>query len=194
MKRLILTACTLTAIYTAKAQDFKATLAEAKTNYNAGKLAEARFSMQQMMQQIDEKAGQEVLKAYPAELAGFKASDAGNVNGSSASFGVNIIRSYKIGDKEIEIRTITNSPLVPSINAMLGASAFLGGADQKLVRISGYKALLQKSSSDTGYNYQLQIPMGNTLISLEGENGVTDTELIAAAQKLPLADINNLLQ
>lgn len=193
MKNIILSTLMILSLSVAKSQDFKQNLASAKTDYSAGKLAEARFTMQQMLQQIDEKAGQEVLKIYPVSLANFKASSPGEVNGSG--LGVMINRSYQSENKTIELGTITNSPLIESLNAILKASAYMSDPNQKVVKVSGYKAMLQKSVSDNGGNhFQLQIPLGNILITLEGGNGVLENELIAAASQLPLANIEALLK
>ncbi|MGL6266475.1 MAG: hypothetical protein ACRC2O_01065, partial [Chitinophagaceae bacterium] len=46
-------------------QDFEKRLAEAKTAYAANKLDDARFAMQQMMQELDILTGKEVLKLLP---------------------------------------------------------------------------------------------------------------------------------
>jgi hypothetical protein len=69
------------------AQEFAKRVSEAKTAYAAGKLDDARFAMQQMLQEIDIISGKEVLKMLPAKM-GDKAANNGldNVSGSSVFF------------------------------------------------------------------------------------------------------------
>ena len=53
MKKIILTTLFIAALYAAKAQDFTKRLSEARTSYSAKKLEDARFAMQQMLQELD---------------------------------------------------------------------------------------------------------------------------------------------
>ena len=46
------------------AQNFTADITNAKTSYNAGKLEDAHFALQQAMQEIDMIIGKEVLKKW----------------------------------------------------------------------------------------------------------------------------------
>ena len=50
------------------AQDFAKAMTSAKTAYNAGKLEETHFALQQAMQEVDLIVGKEVLKLLPPKI------------------------------------------------------------------------------------------------------------------------------
>ena len=52
---------------TINAQEFAKQLTEAKTAYAAGKLDDARFAMQQMLQEIDIITGKDIIKNLPGK-------------------------------------------------------------------------------------------------------------------------------
>ena len=51
-----------------QAQDFSKDIADAKTAYSSGKLADAHFSLEQAVQEIDMIVGKEVLKLLPDKM------------------------------------------------------------------------------------------------------------------------------
>ncbi len=199
MKTLYFTLVALAAFSSLKAQDFSKNLAIAKTSYSAGKLEESRFAMQQMLQELDMIAGKEVLKALPAKLENLNANTSSdNVSGASGFAGVVIHRDYGTADKKAEIEIISNSPIISSINTILSLP-FVGaasGGDQKVVKIDGYKALIQrhKSSEDNSkVTYDVQIPLGSSLFTLKSETA-TEEEISKFTKSIPVAQIAKLLQ
>lgn len=178
------------------AQEFAKQLTDAKTAYAAGKLDDSRFAMEQMLQELDIITGKEVLKLLPAKLENKAANTtADNVSGSSAYYGVVIHREYGTVDStNINLDIISNSPMISSINAILSVPFINASGDNKVVRINGYKALLQKS---TGANdqpeYELQLPLNSTLITLKAP-GLSADQLVKLANSLPIDNISKLLQ
>jgi hypothetical protein len=65
--------------------------------------------------------------------------------------------------------------------------------NQKVVKVQGYKALLQKTADDDKTNYQLQIPFNNTLLTLAVDN-TDESEITKLAAALPLAKIAQVAQ
>jgi hypothetical protein len=67
--------------------------------------------------------------------------------------------------------------------------------NQKQIKIQGYKSLLNRSvNSDTGKtNYELQIPMNNTLITIHIDD-TNEAEITQAGNSLPLSKISTLAQ
>src|SRR5690606_17247953 len=80
------------------AQDFNKDIASARSSYSAGKLEEARFAMQQMLNDLDIIIGKEVLKMLPTKM-GSEASNSGNdnVTANTGLTGVLIHRDYGAG-------------------------------------------------------------------------------------------------
>jgi hypothetical protein len=178
------------------AQEFTKRLTEAKTSYAAGKLDDSRFAMEQMLQELDIITGKEVIKILPAKM-GDKAANtkADNVTGSSGFFGVIIHRDYGTVDTaRIELDIISNSPLITSINAILSVPFVAASGDNKVIKINGYKALLEKvSGSNDKADYQVQLPLNNTLITLKAP-GYSQDDVVNMANTLPVADIAKMLQ
>ena len=88
--------------------------------------------------------------------------------------------------------------MINSLNAILSMPV-IGGMmrdeNQKMVKIQGYKSILNKQvNSDTGKtNYELQIPMNNTLVTLKIDD-TNEGEITAAANAIPLAKIVQMAQ
>jgi hypothetical protein len=198
MKKILLTILTFTSVISAlQAQEFNKHLATARTSYTAGKLEDSRFAMQQMMQEIDMITGKEVLKVLPSKMEALNANTANdNVTGASGFAGVVIHRDYGAADKIASIEIISNSPLISSINAILSIPFIGAGSNgnQKVIKIEGYKALVQKNTdSETKMaSYDVQVPLGSTLVTLKTQN--TTEDIIKLANTIPVAQIAKLLQ
>ncbi len=68
MKKIICYIALSCIITTLSAQDFKNNISQAQTHYTTGKLQDAHFALQQMMQDLDITIGKEVLKLFPLQL------------------------------------------------------------------------------------------------------------------------------
>lgn len=182
----------------AAAQDFNKNLSTAKTSYSGGKLEDARFAMQQMLNDIDILVGKELLKILPTKFDALT-SDTKNDNVSTATgfAGVVIHRDYGTGAKTATLDLISNSPMIASVNAILSLP-FVGNSgdgSQKVVKVQGYKGMLQKSedSETSKTNYTLQIPLNSTLITIVG-NDCNEAEILKWANTLPMGDIAKMVQ
>ena len=195
MKKLtILTAVFFSALIV-KAQDFNKQLADARTAYAAGKLDDSRFAMQQMLQDLDMITGKEILKVLPAKMQDQNVNTANdNVTGASGFVGVIIHRDYGAQDKNVSLEVISNSPLIAGINTLLSLPLIGNTGDNKVIRINGYKALVQKTTGDNNRtDYEIQLPMNTTMITLKAP-GYTQDQVIAMANTLPIAQIAKLVQ
>lgn len=179
------------------AQDFDKNLTTARSTYSAGNLQDARFAMEQMLRDLDVQIGKEILKMLPQQL-GALSSNAKEDNVSGSGVGLFVQRVYGVTPKSVNLEIINNSPLITGINAILSVPV-LGGMmrdeNQKQIKIQGYKALLTRSvDSETGKtDYDLQIPMNNTLVTLKS-NDTTESEITNWANSIPLSKIQQLAQ
>jgi hypothetical protein len=180
------------------AQDFNKNLATAKSSYSGGKLEDARFAMQQMITDLDMAIGKEILKMLPAKMDAMASNaKSDNVTANTGITGVLIHRDYGTSEKECKIDVMGNSPLVASINAIL-AIPFMGNSGdgtQKVVKIAGYKGMLQKSvDTDTNKtDFTLQIPLNSTLLTFVVPNS-TEADVLRLANTIPVAQIAKLVQ
>src|SRR5688500_12703008 len=85
-------------------QDFNKNVASARNSYAAGNLEEARFAMQQMLNDLDMAIGREVLKMLPAKMGSFTSNASNdNVTANTGLTGVVIHREYGSGDKILNL-------------------------------------------------------------------------------------------
>ncbi len=195
MKKLSILFLLIGFYFTGFSQDYAKDLATARSAYKGGKLDDSRFAMQQMMQELDMLTGKEILKELPATMDGqsiIKTKD--NVSGASGFAGVVIHREYGAAPKNITLDLITNSPLLGAINALLSLPFITNTGDQKVIKINGYKALIQKvAGNNNTNNYDLQLPMNSSLLTLKAP-GYSQEDVIKIANTLPIAAIIKIIQ
>jgi len=184
----------------AYSQDFDKNLASAKSSYGSGDLGNARFAMEQMLRDLDMAIGKEILKMLPAQIGTMKVNDKEDnlTGGAGYAGGLFVRRTYGMSPKSGQVEIINNSPMITSINAIL-TTPILGGMmrdeNQKQIKVQGYKSLLTKNvdSETAKTNYELQIPMNNTLVTLRMDDS-NEGEITAAANNIPLAKIAQIAQ
>ncbi|TXI69713.1 MAG: hypothetical protein E6Q41_02215 [Cyclobacteriaceae bacterium] len=181
------------------AQEFDKNVSTARSAYASGNLQDSRFAMEQMLRDLDMAIGKEVLKLLPVKVGALAVNEKeDNVTGSGAYVGLYVNRHYGTDPKRASIEIINNSPLITSLNAVLNMPV-IGGMmrdeNQKIIRVQGYKSILNKQvNTDTGKtNYELQIPMNNTLLTLKMDD-TTESEITSAANAIPLAKIVQIAQ
>ena len=199
MKRIIIILFTVFSAMNVLAQDFAKDMATAKTAYDAGKLEETHFALQQAMQEIDLIVGKEVLKLLPPKMDSLPINTKDdNVSANAGFVGTTIHRSYGKFSKKADLSIISNSPMVSMLNTFLN-SPMLGGmagdANTKTVKVHGYKARLERKpgSTEDKNDYELQVPLGSSLITFAVDD-CTDTEIMAMANTIPLPAIAKLIQ
>ena len=181
------------------AQDFTKAMATATTAYNAGKLEDAHFALQQAMQEVDLIIGKEVLKLLPPKMdvMEINAKD-DNVASNVGYVGATIHRVYAKAGRKADVSIISNSPLVAMMNTMLN-TPLLGGMMRdnktKVVKVQGYKARLEKQPGSTNdkNDYELQVPLGSALFTLKVDD-CTDTQILEYAETIPLQKIAKLIE
>jgi hypothetical protein len=201
MKKVFLLYIAFVSALTSSAQnDFKKELATARASYASGKLDDSRTAMQQMLYELDMIAGKEVLKLLPQKMKDKNViTKQDNVTSASGFLGVIIHREWGAAadnsdNKNINVDIISNSPLITSVNALLSLPFVGNSGGNKVVKISGYKALVTKNENGNGgADYDLQLPLNNALITLKAP-GLSQDEIITLANTLPIDEIAKILQ
>lgn len=199
MKKIYIIALLSIAI-NASAQEFDKNISTARSSYASGNLESARFAMEQMLRDLDIAIGQEIIKLLPANAGALKANEKDdNVTGGSGyAGGLFVHRSYGADPKTAAIEIINNSPLINSIQTIL-TMPILGGMmrdeNQKQIKVQGYKSLLNRNvNSETGKtNYELQIPMNNTLVTVKMDD-TSEGEITTFANGIQLSKISQIAQ
>lgn len=198
MKKFSIFLFTILAFGSLHAQDFSKSLASARTAYGSGDLENARFAMQQMLNDLDILIGKEVMKLLPAKMDALAANTKNdNVTVNTGLTGVVIHRDYGTGDKAVNLEIMSNSPLIASLNAILSIP-FIGNSGdgtQKVVKIDGYKSILQKEvdSETNKTGYTLQTPLNSTLVTIKIDN-TTEADIVRLANTIPLSQIAKMVQ
>ncbi len=182
-----------------QAQDVQARLDEASSSYESGNLENARFALQEALNELNQVIGKEILDLLPTEMNGMaKVEESDNVTGSGAGFaGLYVNRSYALdttASSSIEI--VSDSPMLASINAMMTMPAFMSSdPNQKRIKIGNYKALLTKDSDDQGMvSYDIQLPFGSSLLTFSTEGINDEDEVIDMVNSLPIDEMVKLTQ
>lgn len=181
-----------------QAQDADALLGTASSEYKSGNLENARFNLQQMLQEINQAIGRDILALLPDDMEGMaKVVEEDNVTGVNTGFaGLFVNRKYKAENKDASIEIVSDSPLLGALNLMLNMPVFLGGdPNQKRIKIDGQKALLTKNTAEDGtINYNVQLAFSNTLFTFNC-NGIEDEQDVTAMlEKIPMKDIMAVAQ
>jgi len=198
MKKIIF--ILLTASTLSFGQDFDKNLAAAKSSYSAGDLENARFATEQLLRDLDMAIGKEILKLLPTQVATLKVNEKDDnlTGGAGYAGGLFVHRSFGATPKYASIDIINNSPMMNSIQSILtmpGLGGMMRDENQKQIKVQGYKSLLNRTvDSDSGKtNYELQIPMNNTLLTLKMDD-TNEAEITQVANSLALAKIAQMAQ
>lgn len=182
----------------AYAQDFNKDLASARTAYSGGKLEDARFAMQQMLNDIDVLVGKEIIKLLPARMDALASNPKEDqVTANTGIAGAQVQRTYGTGTKNATVDIMSNSPLIGSINAILSIP-FVGNSSdgtQKVVKVQGYKGVLQKSvdMETNKENFTLQVPLNSALLTFT-VNESNEADVLRLANTIPVTQIAKMVQ
>ncbi len=178
-------------------QEFSKDIAAAKTSYTSGNLADAHFSLEQAIQELDMIVGKEVLGILPKDFNGLPANEKEDQVAANVGFiGATVHRQY--GDKGSEVEIISNSPMIATLNSFLNMP-LLGGmmrnSTTKVVKVNGYKSRLEKDGENTDgtSNYTLQIPLKSALITVTAK-GMDENKVLSFSNTIPIEKIATLIQ
>ncbi len=180
------------------AQDVNGQLNTATSSYASGDLENARFSLQEALNGVNQAIGQDILKLLPTTLGGMDViAGADNVTGTNMGFaGLYVNRDYQkdtIRDASLEI--ISDSPMLATVNSLLTMSTmFSSDPNQKRIKIGSYKALMNKSEYNGVVSYDIQMPFGNSMMTFKTTGIPDEAEVTGLVNSLPIADIVKLAQ
>jgi hypothetical protein len=164
------------------ADDVTDSINEALKQYNNGEFADAVQSLDYASQLIRQKKGGQLEAFLPAPVPGWKAEDAKAQAIGSAMFGggVTAERSYVKGASRVNVKIITDSPMMQGMMMIFSNPMMATSDGGKLEKINGEKAIVKYSNDNKDGNINMVIA-GRFLITVEG-NDVARQDLIAFAQ------------
>jgi len=161
-----------------KAQDVQSRLDEALMSYRQEDLDNARFSLQEALNEINRVVGKEIL-----------ADDVTGVNTGFA--GLFVHRSYKDETREASVDLISDSPMLTGINTILAMPGFMtSDPNQKRIKVGNYKALMTRSTSEEGpVSYDVQIPLSSSLLTFQCSGFDDENEVVKMVNTIPVDKI-----
>lgn len=164
---------------------------------------QAQLSLQDAINDINMMLAQQVAESLPAEINGLQADGESEINSGGMAMiggGMQITKRYRhptTSGNEAEVQIVANSPMLATLNMYITNPAMLGQG-YKSVRVGTNRAIL-KSETQDGDNgakirsTEIQVPLGQTLITIHANGFATEQEELAFATKLDLEKIKTAL-
>ncbi len=208
MKSILVSIVCMLASFSVGAQSqAEAFIKEAQQFLAAKNYQQAQLSLQDAINDINNIIAVQIGEALPAEINGLKSDEAAEVNSGAMGMmggGMSIVKNYEHPTKkenEAEVQILANSPMLASINMFMSNPAMLGEG-YKSVRVGTRRAIL-KSEMEDYYDdggtskkirsSELQIPLSQTLITINLKGFATEQEELAFATKLDIDKLSALL-
>lgn len=168
---------------------------------------QALLSLQDAINDINNLVAQQIAESLPAEINGLKADGQGEVNNAAMGMiggGMQITKRYENPAKEendVEVMIMANSPMMATMNMYITNPAILG-SEYKSVRIGTRRAILKSAMNDYYGNSggskqiritELQVPLTQTLITLNMRGFASEAEELAFANKLDIEKLRTAL-
>lgn len=167
----------------------------------------AQLSLQDAINEINNLMGGQIAEALPDEINGLTSEGEEATNAAGMGFlggGTAVSKRYQHPSKaenSAEVSIITNSPMLSTLNMFMGNPAMMG-QEYKSVRVGTRRAIMKSQTEDyymdNGSSKQirsseLQVPLSQTLITLNLRGFASEQEELAFAGKLDIEKIRTML-
>lgn len=200
IKYIIICCCLLS--YKSYSQDPVQTyIKEATDFYTEKNYKQAQMSLQDAINELNKLMSDQIGNVLPPEINGLKAVEGGSSStGLGAMGGSQITKQYKnpaLEENEAEVQILANSPMMSAMNMYL-SNPTLMGEGAKSVRVGTQRAILKTEMTDFYGNSdvskkirstQIQIPLSQTLITIQAKGFPNEQAELAFAAKLDLVKI-----
>ena len=173
-------------------------ISTAKSEHASGNLQEARFELEQALSELDILISKEILALLPTQIGEMTANETedqyvGNALGFSGIF---IERNYTSanGEQTLKISLINDSPLLASISGFLNNSLIARMSGKKVIKVEGYKAIIEQVEGAEPVSFDVQIPFSNSLLTLNFVGIDDQNDIIGYTKQIPVKSIVQLAQ
>lgn len=165
---------------------------------------QAQLSLQDAINDLNTLIAADIAKSLPAEINGLKSEGDGDVNTASMGMiggGFTITKKYRNAanqDNDAEVMILANSPMLATMNMYLSNPSMMG-PDYKSVRVGGTQRAILKTEMEDGNDgkkirsSEIQIPLSQTLITLNLKGFATEQDELSFASKLDIAKLKAAL-
>lgn len=179
-------------------QEVTGKLNDAKSSYKSGDLENARFALQEALNEVNETIGNEILAQLPKSMGDMNVvAESDDVTGTNLGFaGLFVNRDYSAENKSSSFQIVSDSPLLAGISSLLTMSVFMAAdPNQKRIKVDGYKALLTRDENTDGeVSYSMQLPFGSSLLTFECDGVSSEEEVMGMINSIPVASIIRIAQ
>ena len=174
------------------ADDVTDSINEALEYYKDGAYTEAVGSLNYASQLIQQKKGEKLESFLPKPLDGWKAEDASSqaVGAAMMGGGLSAERSYAKGNSTIDIRIITDSPIMQGMMMMFSNPMLAASDGGKLQKIGRQKAIVQYDAANKSGDINVVVA-NRFLVTIEGDD-VKEAELKAYAKAIDYDKLSEL--
>lgn len=206
MKSIIVIAFVILSGYRVSAQNqVELYMKEAKEFLDQKNYQQAQLSLQDAINELNNLMAMDIAAAMPNEVNGLVATGDGDVSTMGMmGGGATISKSYQHPTKQensADVVIMANSPMMASMNMYMSNPGMMG-PEYKSVKVGTRRAIL-KSEKDTYYgddnknmeirSSELQIPLTQTLITINLRGFASEAEELAFANKLDIEKLKALL-
>lgn len=168
---------------------------------------QAQMSLQDAINDLNNILATQIAESLPNEINGLKASADSEINSAGMGMlggGMQISKSYQNPSKkenEADVQIMANSPMLSAMNMYLTNPGMMGQG-YKSIRIGTQRGILKTENQDyyddNGgsrpiRSTELQIPLAQTLITINMRGFASETDELAFATKLDLAKLKTAL-
>ncbi len=160
--------------------------------YQSGEYGEATSSLNYAVQLIQQKKGDALAGLLPEPLDGWTAGEVESQAAGAAMFGGGITaeREYSKGNSRVDIKIITDSPMLQAVMMMFSNPIFATADGGKMERIGRQKAIVKYTPADN--SGELQMVVSNRfLVTVEGSD-ISRDEMLDFAKAIDLKKMANL--
>lgn len=151
MKTTILSALLAAFVAQAHADDFTTSLDSARKAYEQGDIDTAREELNYATQLLGQMRAGKLEEVLPDALPGWERKQSESANNPGLAMlggGTTANAEYRKDGKSVKIAIVTDSPMIASMGMLFNNPA-LAGADGRMKRIAGQKAMVKKDGDIT---------------------------------------------
>ncbi|MDH5399013.1 MAG: hypothetical protein OEX02_12760 [Cyclobacteriaceae bacterium] len=194
MKRPVYIIILLLLSWTARTQNVATNISDAKSAYSNGNYEDARFALQQALNELDRILAGEIMKLLPDQTGGLSVNSEKDEVTTAGGTGIFVSRYF--GEEEntyAKVDIVDNSPMVSMVSAFINnpmMSAMGSTSGQKMIKVHGYKGMIQQDADEI--EYSIMVPFGDSMFTFE--TNVKDEALaLEMAHAIPLDKIIALI-
>lgn len=169
-------------------------LAAAKSANASGNYEDARFELQQALIEMDKVIGQAILDLLPTQIGDLSVQADSDqytsvYTGFSGLFVERVYVSSSDPTRKMRFTIMNDSPLLATLSGLMNNTFMASMAGMKVVRLDGYKAMIEEVADSDPKTINLNLPFGDSLMAMEWVNFKSQEEVTQLATEIPVEEV-----